>query len=95
MLAEAHDLPKHLDDTLVTADATVKRLGALADDVDATVKENRPHIREFSTVGLGQVSQLATQMRGLVDTLTHLSQQLERDPNRLVFGERRQGYTPP
>lgn len=42
----------------------------------------------------GQISQLVTETRGLVSSFKRLSNQLDREPTKLIFGDRRQGYTP-
>jgi len=33
--------------------------------------------------------------RQLVKSLTHLSDELDHEPTRLLYGDRRKGYTPP
>ncbi len=63
------------------ADTTTERLGKLSDDVDATVNSAR-------------VDVLMGQTRDLVKSLTSLSDELKRDPSRLIYGDRRKGYAP-
>jgi phospholipid/cholesterol/gamma-HCH transport system substrate-binding protein len=63
------------------ADTTTERLGKLSDDVDTTVTGAR-------------LDELMDQTRILVKSLTGLSDELKRDPTRLIFGDRRKGYTP-
>jgi phospholipid/cholesterol/gamma-HCH transport system substrate-binding protein len=63
------------------ADATAQRLGQLSTDVDTTVNGAR-------------LDELTSQTRDLVKSLTSLSDQLKGDPTRLLFGDRRKGYTP-
>lgn len=70
--------------TLVDADASVKKLGKLSDDADAFVKGD----------GLAQVGDLLRETRGLVASLTKLSNELDRQPTTLLFGDRHKGYTP-
>jgi phospholipid/cholesterol/gamma-HCH transport system substrate-binding protein len=70
-----------LHSVLTDADGTVHRLDRLSDDADAAVNG-------------AQLTQLVAQMRGLVKSVTHLSDQLENEPTQLFFGDRRKGYTP-
>ena len=41
-----------------------------------------------------QLAQLIAQTRSMVDNMSRLSQDLQREPTRLLFGDRREGYTP-
>lgn len=41
-----------------------------------------------------QIGQLASQTRTLEQSLTDLSNEIEREPTRILFGDRRKGYTP-
>jgi phospholipid/cholesterol/gamma-HCH transport system substrate-binding protein len=71
-----------LHNTLATANVTVGKINRLADDADAAVNT-------------AQVGQLSDQVRTLATSLTKLSNQLEHEPTRLIYGDRRKGYTPP
>ena len=71
---------------------TSKSFGTVADQLDATIAENREPLRDFSNSGLYELSQLLTEMRLLVASMTRVSSQLERDPARFFFGDRRQGF---
>jgi ABC-type transporter Mla subunit MlaD len=67
-----------------TANLTVQKVGHLADDADKVV--NGQSITQFTL--------LMAQTRALVASVTRLSNGLEREPTRLLFGDQRQGYTP-
>ena len=56
--------------------------------------ENRPGIRNFSRETLPGVSDLLSDAQQLVANLNRLVEQLQRDPTRLLFGDRREGYRP-
>ena len=73
-----------LDETLVSARSTAQNLDKLSADSDAVVRNQ----------GMGQLPQLIVESRALVASITRLSNALERNPTSLVFGDRRQGYTP-
>jgi phospholipid/cholesterol/gamma-HCH transport system substrate-binding protein len=64
------------------ADETTEKLAKLSTDVDTTVNGAR-------------LDQLTGQTRELIKSLTSLSDELKRDPARLIYGDRRKGYTPP
>ena len=63
---------------------TVQKVGKLSDDADKIVNSQ----------ATAQFTQLMAETRALVASLTKLSNDLERQPTRLIFGDQRQGYTP-
>ena len=73
-----------LDGALNSADTTVKKLGQLSDDAD----------KVLTGQGVAQITQLLAQSRALISSLTRLSNDLERDPSKLIYGDQRQGYAP-
>lgn len=70
--------------TLADADDSLKKFGKLSADADAFVKGE----------GLGQFADLLRETRSLVTSLTRLSNGLDRQPTKLLFGDRHKGYTP-
>lgn len=83
-LANFAQASKTLGPTLVDADNSVKKFGKLSADADAFVNGE----------GLTQLTDLLRETRGLVVSLTRLSNELDRQPTKLLFGDRRKGYTP-
>jgi phospholipid/cholesterol/gamma-HCH transport system substrate-binding protein len=75
---------RDLHPTLVEAQATLKKLDKLSTDADAVVTGD----------GVAQLSALLADSRRLVTSLTKLSDELNREPTRVIFGDRRKGYTP-
>jgi phospholipid/cholesterol/gamma-HCH transport system substrate-binding protein len=73
---------------------SAKNLTALTGHLDSIIQENRGAVREFTQTGFGQAQQLLTDSRALVLELTRVADQLERDPARFLFGDRREGYRP-
>jgi phospholipid/cholesterol/gamma-HCH transport system substrate-binding protein len=63
------------------ADTTVQGLDRLESDADSTITGAR-------------LDALAGQTRILVASLARLSDELEQEPTRLIYGDRRKGYTP-
>src|SRR6266851_1004177 len=71
-----------------------KNLTQLTAHLDGVIQENRGAIRDFTQNGFGQVHQLLVDSRALIVELTRVADQLERDPARFLFGDRREGYRP-
>jgi phospholipid/cholesterol/gamma-HCH transport system substrate-binding protein len=67
-----------------SADSTMQKIGGLSDDARRVVNGQ----------GVAQLTQMLAQTRALIASLTRLSQDLEREPSRLLYGDRREGYTP-
>jgi paraquat-inducible protein B len=76
-----------IDEWTVTAGA-VRRL---ADQVNMAIAENRPGLRDFTQTGLYEYTGLAQDAQRLVDQITRVAEELERDPARFFFGDRTQG----
>jgi len=69
---------------VASADMTMQKIGLLSDDARKVVNGQ----------GVAQLTQMLAQTRALVASLTRLSQDLEREPTKLIYGDRREGYTP-
>ena len=67
--------------TLTNANGAVTKIDRLADDADTAVNG-------------AQFGQLSNEVRMLASSLTKLSNQLEKEPTSLIFGDRRKGYSP-
>ncbi len=83
-MADLRQTTVKLGPTLNDADLTVKKFGKVADDADAFVSGD----------GLAQVGDLVGELRRLTANLTRFSDQLNREPTKLLFGDRRKGYEP-
>lgn len=79
-----NDASKDLEPTIDHVDQTVRKYGKVADDADAFINGG----------ALGQISDLTSEMRQLVTNLNQLSEQINRQPTALLFGDRRKGYQP-
>jgi phospholipid/cholesterol/gamma-HCH transport system substrate-binding protein len=78
-----------LHGVLASVHETTQKLNRLSDDADKLSGDLD------NQVNGAHIDQLMGQTRDLVRSLTHLSDQLEHEPTRLIFGDRRKGYTPP
>jgi phospholipid/cholesterol/gamma-HCH transport system substrate-binding protein len=82
--AQLRDASQDLKPTIADADTTMKKYGKVADDADAFINGD----------GLAQLADLLGETRRLVASLTKFSEQLNRDPSKILFGDRRKGYEP-
>jgi phospholipid/cholesterol/gamma-HCH transport system substrate-binding protein len=83
-MANLSDASNSLRPTLEQVDLTIRKYGKVADSADAFITGD----------GLAQVSYLVGEMRRLVGNLDQFSEQLNRQPTKLLFGDRRKGYEP-
>lgn len=90
LAAHSHDI----DASLTGLSTSVQRLNQAADGLDQMVRESRKPVSDFTTRGLPELQQLLADSRVLVAELTRLVGSLERNPSRVIYGNRLQGYTP-
>jgi len=83
-----------LNTTLKHFDETATKLADTASHLDQLVNESRQPVHNFATRGLPELQALILQAEKLVGDLSHLSASLGRDPARLLYGDRQQGYRP-
>jgi phospholipid/cholesterol/gamma-HCH transport system substrate-binding protein len=97
-LDQSFTKPNGLKDQVGTSlgdfDRLVKGLTDTNRQLDQAVTDLRPGLRNFSQHTLGDVDALVEEVRQFVSGLGRLTSQLERDPTRLLFGDRREGYKP-
>jgi phospholipid/cholesterol/gamma-HCH transport system substrate-binding protein len=96
----AAELRGHTGKLISDTDLTVQQVrvlattfGRTADDLDKLVRENRQPIRDFTSTGLYELSQMITEVRMLAQNLNRISMEIERDPARFFFGDRQKGFT--
>jgi phospholipid/cholesterol/gamma-HCH transport system substrate-binding protein len=83
-MANLANASNSLKPTIEQVDLTLRKYGKVADDADAFINGD----------GLAQLSDLIGESRRLVTNLSQLSDQLNRTPTKLLFGDRRKGYEP-
>jgi phospholipid/cholesterol/gamma-HCH transport system substrate-binding protein len=88
-----HDIDK-IDPILNSANDAVKKLDHMAGNLDSVIDQAKPQLHDLTTTGAAQLTQLLSEARTLVSNLNRVSAQLERDPTRFIFGDRRQGFNP-
>ena len=75
---------------LQSAAASIERM---ADQINNLVAENREGVRDFTSTGLYEINGLAQDAQRMVDQLTRVAEELERDPRRFLFGDQMQGVS--
>jgi phospholipid/cholesterol/gamma-HCH transport system substrate-binding protein len=73
---------------MLNAQETTRKVDRLADDVDKLSGDIDTQVNG------ARLDQVLAQTREMLKSLTRLSDDLEREPTRLLFGDRRKGYTP-
>lgn len=77
----ADDIPEVTADLRRTAESAARAF----DDLSAIIRDSGAPVREFTTTGLPNISQLARETRGLISNLDRLTRQIERDPTRFFL----------
>jgi phospholipid/cholesterol/gamma-HCH transport system substrate-binding protein len=62
--------------------------------LDVVLQDARPGVRTLSQQTVGDFNALISEARQFISGLSRVAAQLERDPTRLLFGDRREGYQP-
>jgi phospholipid/cholesterol/gamma-HCH transport system substrate-binding protein len=75
-------------------DRLAKNLTDTNRQLQLTLKDVRPGIRNFSQQTLNDVGSLVGEARQLISGFTRLTAEIERDPSRVLLGDRREGYRP-
>ena len=87
-------ISERLSNALADFDRVAKNLNDTSHQLQLAVQDARPGVRTFSQQTLSDVGSLVGEVRQLVAGLNRLTGQLERDPTRVLFGDRREGYRP-
>jgi phospholipid/cholesterol/gamma-HCH transport system substrate-binding protein len=95
---DSYSGPDGLGNRAATAIADFDRLAKNLTDTNRqlqlTIQDVRPGVRNFSQQTLGDVGALVGEARQLISGLTRLTAEIERDPSRILLGDRREGYRP-
>jgi paraquat-inducible protein B len=67
---------------------TLSAVRRMTDQVNNMVAENREGLHDFTTTGLYEITGLAQDAQRMVDQITRVTEQLQRDPARFLFGDR-------
>jgi len=75
---------------LKNATASIQGAASTAEEI---LRDNQMPINEFAQNGLFELTELITDARSLVSSLTQIAVQLERDPAAFLFGGNQAGYS--
>jgi phospholipid/cholesterol/gamma-HCH transport system substrate-binding protein len=64
----------------------------MSGELEAMISENRRPLRDFTGEGLYELTNFLTEARTLIDSLSRLTTEVQRDPARFLFGNQQQGY---
>jgi phospholipid/cholesterol/gamma-HCH transport system substrate-binding protein len=87
-------LREGLAGAIASFDKLAKSLNDTNHQLQLTVQDARPGVRAFSQRTLGDVAELVGEARQLISSLGRLVAGIDRDPSRVLFGDRRKGYQP-
>lgn len=79
---------------LVDMRAALQSLERFSAQLDIIAAENRRPLRDFTTYSLQDMAQLMVEARALVQVMSRIANQLERDPARFLFGDQQRGFQP-
>ncbi len=87
-------LKDQVSQTLKSYDKVAASLNDVANQLRLVLAENRPGLHDFVDTTLPGIDDLVSDARRLTDNMNRFVIELQRDPTRLLFGDRRQGYQP-
>jgi phospholipid/cholesterol/gamma-HCH transport system substrate-binding protein len=98
VFTELGPLLRDLDNVLISANTAIVQFGLVANSVDETahsMTELAAGIDRAVTRTTGpELEQLLVETRELVTSLSRLAEAIEQQPTQLIFGDRREGYSP-
>jgi paraquat-inducible protein B len=80
-----------IDAAIKELQPTVVAVRRMADQINNMVAENRQGLRDFTDTGLYEITGLAQDAQRMVNQITRIAEQMERDPGSFFFGNRGQG----
>ena len=75
-------------------DRLAKNLNDTSHQLQQALQDARPGVRTFSQRTLADVGELVAEARQLISGVGRLVAGIDRDPSRVLFGDRRKGYQP-
>jgi phospholipid/cholesterol/gamma-HCH transport system substrate-binding protein len=92
--SEPGGLREGLSSGIGNFDKLARNLNDTNHQLQAALQDARPGLRNFSQRTLTDVGELVGEARQLIAGLGRLVAGLDRDPSRVLFGDRRKGYQP-
>jgi len=76
-----------IQELLDTATGTLKSYQALAERGTEVVEENRKGMKDFTTTGLYELTNLSVDAQGAIEQFRRVMEEMERDPARFFLGK--------
>ena len=77
--------------TLADLQSAVASIERMADQINNLVAENRAGLKDFTDTGLYEINGLTQDAQRMVDQISRVAEELERDPRRFFLGDQMQG----
>jgi len=90
-LQAVQNLSQKMETSMGDVETGARSFTELSRTLNGIAEENRRPIRDFAATGLYEFSQFLTEARALVRAMTRLTEELEKDPARFLFGDQHQG----
>ena len=87
-------IDKDLRETMTEARRAAEAMARMSDSVSALVEDNREGLQVFTTEGLNEFARFITEARLLVSGIARISERIQDDPARFLFGNRKSEYEP-
>jgi phospholipid/cholesterol/gamma-HCH transport system substrate-binding protein len=101
VMAKANGVVDHVDHAFTSFDTASTKIGNLAghgdkliDNLNATVTDLRPGMRDLSQHGVRQLEQLIGNANDLIIKLGRVVEEFEANPAKFLLGDHNQGYKP-
>ncbi len=105
VLSNLEQTTKTLANRSQDIDKTLRYTSAASEQLQPTIQEAKASIERFNKLtehanqfvsgpAVAQIGDMIADMRRLTDSLNKLSSDLDKEPTRLFFGDRREGYRP-
>jgi phospholipid/cholesterol/gamma-HCH transport system substrate-binding protein len=78
---------------LSEAQKTAAAIGKASQELGSVATDNRGPLNDFAAEGLYEFARLITEARQLVSALSRISEQMEADPARFLFGDKTKSQT--
>jgi phospholipid/cholesterol/gamma-HCH transport system substrate-binding protein len=92
--SEPGGLREGLTGGIADFDKLAKSLNENSHQLQQALQDARPGVRTFSQRTLADVGELVAEARQLISGVGRLVAGIDRDPSRVLFGDRRKGYQP-
>jgi phospholipid/cholesterol/gamma-HCH transport system substrate-binding protein len=94
LIHQAGGVMTHANAVVADVDTAIHDADTLVVNANGTVGDIRPGVRDFSQRGLNGLEDLINNTNAVVIKIGRVVDELERNPQRFLFGDKNQGYQP-